>query len=152
MITKIQYKKLDGKGLRNFTVQKDLTLEILTEDKSKEGITKTFIQGGTFVGEPILAKLSRRSENGNWIQYGEGKGFIVRNEDNTGAWLIPIKVTAPPIEKAIENIVKNSEETVVSDIQHDLDYINNNPQKKYFGFTAKQLIIIGIALLIVRKL
>jgi len=100
MITKIQYKKLDGKGLRNFTVQKDLTLEILTEDKSKEGITKTFIKGGTFVGEPILAKLSRRSDNGNWIQYGQGQGFMVRNEDNTGAWIIPIKVAAPPIDKS----------------------------------------------------
>jgi hypothetical protein len=60
MITKIQYKKLDGKGQRDFTVQKDLTLEILTEDKSKEGITKTFIKDGTFFGEPVLAKLSRR--------------------------------------------------------------------------------------------
>lgn len=150
MITKIQYKKLDGKGLRNFTVQKDLTLEILTEDKSKEGITKTFIKDGTFLGEPVLAKLSRRLDNGNWIQYGEGKGFMVRNEDNSGAWLIPIKVTAPPIEKVEVTDVKP--ETLVDDIQHDLDYINNNPQKKYLGFTAKQLIIIGIALLIVRKL
>jgi hypothetical protein len=152
MITKIQYKKLDGKGLRNFTVQKDLTLEILTEDKSKEGITKTFIKGGTFVGEPILAKLSRRSENGNWIQYGEGKGFIVRNEDNTGAWLIPIAITAPPIDKSEVTKIDATPETLVSDIQNDLDYINNNPQKRYLGFTAKQLIIIGIALLIVRKL
>ena len=130
MITKIQYKKLDGKGLRNFTVQKDLTLEILTEDKSKEGITKTFIKDGTFVGEPILAKLSRRSENGNWIQYGEGKGFIVRNEDNTGAWLIPIAITAPPIDKSEVTKIDATPETLVSDIQNDLDYINNNPQKK----------------------
>jgi hypothetical protein len=151
MITKIQYKKLDGKGLRNFTVQKDLTLEILTEDKSKEGITKTFIKDGTFLGEPVLAKLSRRLDNGNWIQYGEGKGFMVRNEDNSGAWLIPIKVTAPPIEK-IEVKEVNPNETVITDIQNDLEYINNNPEKKYLGFTAKQLIIIGIALLIVRKL
>jgi hypothetical protein len=151
MITKIQYKKLDGKGLRNFTVQKDLTLEILTEDKSKEGVTKTFIKDGTFLGEPVLAKLSRRLDNGNWVQYGEGKGFIVRNEDNTGAWLIPIKVTAPPIEK-IEVKEVNPNETVITDIQNDLEYINNNPEKKYLGFTAKQLIIIGIALLIVRKL
>jgi len=150
MITKIQYKKLDGKGQRDFTVQKDLTLEILTEDKSKEGITKTFIKDGTFLGEPVLAKLSRRLDNGNWVQYGEGKGFLVRNEDNTGAWLIPIKVTAPPIAKI--EVIEPKKETLVEDIKSDLDYINKNPEKKYLGFTAKQLIIIGIALLIVRKL
>ena len=155
MITKSKFKKLDAKGVRPFSVVKDLTLEILTEDSSVEGTTKTFIKDGTFNGELVAVKLQRKSDNGNWIQYGEGKGFMVRNEKNNGFWLIPFNVTKPAIAN-IQNVLATSSvdksETLVEDITNDIKYINDNPEKKYLGFTAKQLIIIGIALLIIRKL
>jgi hypothetical protein len=154
MITKSKYKKLDAKGVRPFSVVKDLTLEILTENPSVEGTTKTFIKDGTFNGELVAVKLQRKMNNGNWVQYGEGKGFMVRNEANNGFWLIPFNVTKPasnPIENIVST-VKEEQDTLLEDVQNDIQYINDNPQKKILGFTYKQIAIIAVLLLIVRKL
>jgi hypothetical protein len=155
MITKSKFKKLDAKGVRPFSVVKDLTLEILTEDSSTEGTTKTFIQGGTFNGELVAVKLQRKLDNGNWVQYGEGKGFMVRNESNNGFWLVPFNVTKPAIASVSSGIIASSEnptETLIEDITNDIQYINDNPTKKILGFTYKQIAIIAVLLLIVRKL
>ena len=155
MITKVQYKKLDGKGIRPFSVSKDFNLDILTENPSKEGTVKTFMKDGSFMGEPVLAKLQRKMDNGNFVQYGQGKGFMVRNEDSSGMWLIPLEFTKPISEEVVlidSTIEKDEADTLGNQIQHDLDYINNNPEKKYLGFTARQLIVIAIALLIVKKI
>lgn len=155
MITKSKYRKLDAKGVRPFSVVKDLTLEILTENPSAEGTTKTFIQDGTFNGELVAVKLQRKLDNGNWVQYGEGKGFMVRNESNNGFWLVPFNVTKPanttkPSE--IDSSLDNATDTLVEDISKDIQYINDNPQKKILGFTYKQIAIIAVLLLIARKL
>jgi hypothetical protein len=155
MITKSKFKKLDAKGVRPFSVVKDLTLEILTEDSSTEGTTKTFIQDGTFNGELVAVKLQRKLDNGNWVQYGEGKGFMVRNESNNGFWLVPFNVTKPAIASVSSGIIASSEnptETLIEDITNDIQYINDNPTKKILGFTYKQIAIIAVLLLIVRKL
>ena len=154
MITKVQYKKLDDKGILPFSVSKDFNLGILTENPSKEGTVKTFIKDGSFMGEPVLAKLQRKMENGNFVQYGQGKGFMVRNEDSSGMWLIPLEFTKPISEEVvlIDSIVKDEAKTLEDQIKYDLDYINKNPEKKYLGFTARQLIVIAIALLIVKKI
>lgn len=155
MITKSKYKKLDAKGVRPFSVVKDLTLEILTENPSVEGTTKTFIQDGTFNGELVAVKLQRKLDNGNWVQYGEGKGFMVRNESNNGFWLVPFNVTKPAnIEKPSELLTSfdNVKDTLVEDISNDIQYINENPQKKILGFTYKQIAIIAVLLIIARKL
>ncbi len=154
MITKVQYKKLDGKGIRPFSVSKDFNLDILTENPSKEGTVKTFMKDGSFMGEPVEAKLQRKMRNGNFVQYGQGKGFMVRNEDSSGMWLIPLEFTKPISEEVvlIDSIVKDEAKTLEDQIKYDLDYINKNPEKKYLGFTARQLIVIAIALLIVKKI
>jgi hypothetical protein len=155
MITKSKYRKLDSKGVRPFSVVKDLTLEILTEDSSTEGTTKTFIQDGTFNGELVAVKLQRKLDNGNWVQYGEGKGFMVRNESNNGFWLVPFNVTKPAISNKSSDVAPSSDnatDTLVEDISNDIQYINDNPQKKILGFTYKQIALIAVLLLIVRKL
>jgi hypothetical protein len=155
MITKSKFKKLDAKGVRPFSVVKDLTLEILTEDSSTEGTTKTFIQDGTFNGELVAVKLQRKLDNGNWVQYGEGKGFMVRNESNNGFWLVPFNVTKPAIASVPNDLATTSDnatDTLIEDITNDIQYINDNPTKKILGFTYKQIAIIAVLLLIVRKL
>jgi hypothetical protein len=154
MITKAQYKRLDNKGERPFSVVKDLTLEILTENPSVEGTTKTFIKDGNFMGELVAVKLQRKMDNGNWIRYGEGKGFMVRKEDKSGFWLVPFSVTKPssnPVEDVLP-IIKNEQDTLIDEVNKDIQYINENPQKKVLGFTYKQIAIIAVLLLIVRKL
>lgn len=155
MITKSKFKKLDAKGTRPFSVVKDLTLEILTENQGAEGTTKTFIENGTFNGELVAVKLQRKLDNGNWVQYGEGKGFMVRNEQNNGFWLVPFNVTKPAIDNIPNDIAptsSNATDTLVEDITNDIQYINENPTKKILGFTYKQIAIIAVLLLIVRKL
>jgi hypothetical protein len=155
MITRSKYKKLDARGIRPFSVVKDLTLEILTENPSAEGTTKTFIENGTFNGDLVAVKLQRKSDNGNWIQYGEGKGFMVRNEQNNGFWLVPFNVTKPAFSSAdgdVATTVNETTDTLIEDIKNDIEYINDNPQKKILGFTYKQIALIAVLLLIVRKL
>lgn len=154
MITKSKYKKIDAKGVRPFSVVKDLTLEVLTENPRIDGTTKTFIENGTFNGELVAVKLQRKLDNGNWVQYGEGKGFMVRNESNDGFWLVPYNVTKPAFANVegstdpIDEIANN----IVEDVKKDIQYINDNPQKKILGFTYKQIAIIAVLLIIVRKL
>jgi hypothetical protein len=154
MITKSKYKKIDAKGVRPFSVVKDLTLEVLTENPRIDGTTKTFIENGTFNGELVAVKLQRKLDNGNWVQYGEGKGFMVRNESNDGFWLVPFNVTKPAIASVSNNLktANDATDTLVEDIKNDIQYINDNPQKKVLGFTYKQIAIVAILLLIVRKL
>jgi hypothetical protein len=155
MITKSKYRKLDAKGTRPFSVVKDLTLEILTENPSAEGTTKTFIENGTFNGDLVAVKLQRKLDNGNWVQYGEGKGFMVRNEQNNGFWLVPFNVTKPAFSSAdgdVATTVDETTDTLIEDIKNDIEYINDNPTKKILGFTYKQIALIAVLLLIVRKL
>jgi hypothetical protein len=155
MITRSKYRKIDAKGARPFSVVKDLTLEILTENPRIDGTTKTFIKDGTFNGELVAVKLQRKLDNGNWVQYGEGKGFMVRNEQNNGFWLVPFNVTKPSFYSAdgdVATAVNENTDTLIEDIKNDIEYINDNPQKKILGFTYKQIALIAVLLLIVRKL
>ena len=150
MITKIQFKRLDSKGLRPFSVKQDVTLEILTSDKSKEGIKKTFIAGGKFMGEPVDARVQRRLENGNWVRFQSGKGFIVVDEDKKGCWIIPAVNTDSVEDDSVNPTVETK--SFSTEIKNDLEYINNNPDKKILGFTYKQILIVSVLLLIARKL
>jgi hypothetical protein len=155
MITKSRYKKIDNKGVRPFSVVKDLTLEVLTENPRIDGTTKTFIENGTFNGELVAVKLQRKLDNGNWVQYGEGKGFMVRNESNDGFWLVPYNVTKPAfanVDGAITEHTDEAKDNLIEDITNDIQYINENPTKKILGFTYKQIAIIAVLLIIVRKL
>ena len=130
MITKSKFKKIDAKGVRPFSVVKDLTLEVLTENPRIDGTTKTF------------------------IQYGEGKGFMVRNESNDGFWLVPYNVTKPAFANVDGNTdpVDEIANNIVEDVKKDIQYINDNPTKKILGFTYKQIAIIAVLLIIARKL
>lgn len=155
MIIKSKYKTIDAKGIRPFSVVKDLKLEVLTENPRVEGTTKTFIKDGTFNGELVVVKLQRKLDNGNWVKYGEGKGFMVRNESNDGFWLVPFNLTRPVfynVEGDVSSSTDVKNETLVEDITNDIQYINENPKKKILGFTYKQIAIIAVLLLIARKL
>jgi hypothetical protein len=150
MITQVQFKRLDSKGIRPFSVTEDVTKEILTSNPQKEGITRTFRKGGKFFGEPVEARIQKRMKNGNYVRHGQGKGFMVVDEDGKGCWILPAKETSSFVEEEI--VTENNDKTLVSDIQNDVNYINNNPEKKVLGFTYKQIAIVAILVLIARKL
>jgi len=157
MITKIQYKKIDNKGIIPFSVKNDLTLEILTEDKSVEGSIRTFKAGGTFYGELVACRLATKSENGSFVPNGDGVGLMVRNENNSGCWLIPVKQAIP----MDDNIIKPQNQDITRlDSEDNLSLIGNNEslnkcsckEDKILGFSYMQLAIIGALLLIVKNI
>jgi len=154
MIVKTQFKRLDNKGIRPFSVKEDVELEILTADPSLEGIKKTFIKGGKFYGEPVEMRLQRKMPNGNFVRFGQGKGFMVIDETGKGCWLIKADNTETTFsnEDEIVEPITIKGKSMVSEIQNDISYINENPEKKVFGFTYKQIAIVAILVLIARKL
>jgi len=159
MITKIQYKKLDDKGIVPFTVKNDLTLEILTEDKSKEGIVRTFRAGGTFYGELIACKLLTQTDSGSFMPNGQGAGLMVRNEDNTGCWIIPAKQSIPMNDNVVSTPILDSTRLSDSnltskdiDSNYDLELKEDKSDKKILGFTYKQLIVIGALIILIKNI
>ena len=160
MITKTMFKKLDTNGIVPFSVIQDTTLEVLTEKPSSEGVLKTFIANGTFNGELVSVRIQKRMDDGNFIPYGEGDGYMVRNDDNSGFWLVPVSITK---QKDINSIIELENNLIITKVEDlitgnsDLiignsDLIIGNSDKKILGFTYKQLAIIAVLLLIVRKI
>ncbi len=156
MITKIQYKKADNKGIVPFTVKEDLTLEILTEDLSTEGAIKTFRNGGTFYGELVMCKMAIKTSKGDFKPSGKGVGLMVRNEGNTGCWLIPSSKAIPMEDNVISQpkLDPTSLEGKGMSFNEEVEMIEKKPcgckNNKIFGFTYKQLAIVGGLLLAVK--
>jgi hypothetical protein len=156
MITKIQYKKIDNKGIIPFTVKNDLTLEILTEDKSTEGVVRTFREGGTFYGELVACKLLTQTESGSFAPSGQGLGLMVRNEGNTGCWLVPVKQAIPMEDNVIS--APKLDNTRLPDLgvsnEDSLELSNElkDDNKKILGFTYKQLIVIGVLIILIKNI
>lgn len=149
MITQTQYKRIGKNGIVPFSVKKDITLEILTSDPSKEGVKKTFLSGGKFQGELVEARIQRKSDKGNWIRFGQGKGFMVIDEDKKGCWIVPIDNTTPVKEQKMDEVITDSEQNTNDNLK-SLQSIE--PEKKIFGFTYKQIAIVAVLVLIARKL
>lgn len=157
MITKIQYKKIDEKGIIPFSVKNDLTLEILTEDKSVEGSIRTFKAGGTFYGELVACRLATKSENGSFVPNGEGVGLMVRNENNSGCWLIPVKQAIPMDDDIIKPKQQDITRLDSNDISSSIDTFQSTDEcscknGKILGFSYMQLAVIGALLLIVKNI
>jgi hypothetical protein len=156
MITKIQYKKADDKGIVPFTVKEDLTLEILTENLSTEGAIKTFREGGTFYGELVMCRMAIKTPDGKFKPSGQGVGLMVRNEGNTGCWLIPSAKAIPMEDNVISQpkLDPTSLEDKGMSFNEEVALIEKTPcgcnNKKILGFTYKQLAIVGGLLLIVK--
>ena len=157
MITKIQYKKADNKGIVPFTVKENLTLEILTEDSSTEGAIKTFMQGGTFYGELVVCRMAVKTNDGNFKPSGQGVGLMVRNEGNTGCWLIPSSKAIPMDDNVISRpkLDPTSIEDKGISFNEEVSEVSKPcscNDKKIFGFTYKQLAVIGGLLLAVKMI
>lgn len=152
MITRTQWKPLDGRGIVPFTVSKSITLDLYTCDKDKEGTKQTFMKDSKFEGQLVKARISKQLLNGAFVPYSEESGLMVITPDKSGYYLVPTSV-AQPIEE-VESINEQTpiNKTLTSELEAGLNDINNHPDRKYFGFTVKQLLIIGVIAIIVRKL
>ena len=160
MITKTQFKKIDNKGLRPYTIGKDITFEIFTDKPAIEGTKKTFLKDGVFYGEPVRARIHKH-HFGNFVRHAEGNGVMVANEDKSGFYLIPMNLVSETNEHSnatgtdastITGDATDTASTISGEIKNDINTINSNPNKKVFGFTYKQIAIIAVLLLIVRKI
>jgi hypothetical protein len=152
MITRTQWKPLDARGIVPFTVNKSITLDLYTCDKDKEGTKQTFMKDSKFEGQLVRARISKRLLNGAFVPHTETSGLMVATPDKSGYYLIPTSVAQPIEEVEMDETISPMNKSLTSDIQTKLTDINENTEKKYFGFTVKQLLVIGVALLIVRKL
>lgn len=153
MITKTKYKRLDGNGMRRFTVNQDVTLEILTSSTEHEGKERTFLANGSFYGEPVLASIQRKTKSGSWESYGEGEGIMVYDQENKsqGFWLIPMRYIEDyqdESEKATESLPDNEKSESTQLISKASTFMD----QKVFGFTYKQVLFITALIIIAKKL
>jgi hypothetical protein len=157
MITKVKFKRLDTRGVVPFKVKETITLPLLNADLSKDGVTQIFNGGGTFNGELVYASVDKEMGNGIFKTIAEGTGLMVVNDDKSGLYLIPVENVTEATKSVDDFIDRSSSSPEV--ISNGTDQIENafndamsDTKHKVFGFTYKQLAIIGVLLLIVRKL
>lgn len=156
MITKVKFKRLDTRGVVPFKVKETITLPLLNADKSKDGVTQIFNGGGTFNGELVYASVDKEMGNGIFKTIAEGTGLMVVNDDKSGLYLIPVENVTEPTKSVDDLIDRSSSSPEVTDgmaqIENSFNDAMSDTKHKVFGFTYKQLAIIGVLLLIVRKL
>lgn len=156
MITKVKFKRLDTRGVVPFKVKETITLPLLNADKSKDGVTQIFNGGGTFNGELVYASVDKEMGNGIFKTIAEGTGLMVVNDDKSGLYLIPVENVTEPTKSVDDLIDRSSSSPEVTDgiaqIENGFNDAMSDTKHKVFGFTYKQLAIIGVLLLIVRKL
>lgn len=158
MITKTQIKKLDNKGIVPFTVKSDITTPLLDCDRSKVGMKKTFFSGGKNYGELVYAVVGIQDESGKMNLADKGAALLIKDPENGGHYLIKAENATPwndtdtSSADGSENTDSKQETSPV--IEHLVSEANSklNSPKTYFGFTTKQLLIVGVLLLIVKKL
>ena len=157
MITKVKFKKLDNKGIVPFKVKETITLPLLNADKSKEGVTQIFNGGGTFNGELVYARVDKEMGNGLYQTIAEGTGLMIVNEDNTGLYLVPVE-NVTEVTKSVDDLINRTSSSPeitsesISQVEESFNEAMSDTKHKVFGFTYKQLAIIGVLLLIVRKI
>ncbi len=157
MITKTQIKKLDNNGVVPFTVKSDITTPLLDCDISKVGMKKTFFSGGKNYGELVYASVGIQDQTGKMSLADKGAALLVKDPENGGHYLIKAE-NAIPWNDPNTSSADGSENTSTTEaspvIEHLVSEANTklNSPKTYFGFTAKQLLIVGVLLLIVKKL
>jgi len=156
MLSKIEYRRLDTRGVVPFKVKKDLSLEILTNESRHEGKVKTFSENGIFYGELVAFKIHEKTRDGNYVCNNNGVGLMVVNDDITGCWIIPVSLVEPVEEIQNSNDeVKAIVEDEKSDDLYDIDITYNDKNildKKILGLTIKQLIVITVLAIIIKKI
>lgn len=153
MLSKLQYKKLDDKGLVPFTVKDDVILNIITENEGIADHTMFFSKNGMFYGELVAVKVYPIKNGLIERDYISGVGLMVQNQSGDGCYVVPAN-KCNPIDETKEAI--NPIETVNKEFDKpkqssDIEVLVNEP-KKVLGFTYKQLLIIGLIAIIIRKI
>lgn len=162
MLVRADYRDVLDKGFKTVSPKENLELEIITTNPTIEGQKRTFLKGGKIIAEKLECRLIEVDQLGNPISsLGQGIGYVVRNEDNTGVWILDAS--------KVEEKEAEAPSTPIQEVVKDLGNSNSEPKdelaqmtaqanellsskKTYFGFTPKQLLIVGVLLLIVRKL
>lgn len=156
MITQTQFKRLDNRGIVPFTVKEDVSLELLTDKSHKEGCTRTFLKGGNFNGELVQVRVRAKDKYNRFVPYMNAVGLMVKEEDGSGYYLVPINnVTDVKMSNVEGSTSEGIDRTNTADVNSAIDDVSSalkDDKKKYFGFTAKQLVIIGVLVLIARNI
>ena len=152
MLSKVQYKRLDDKGVVPFKVKEDVVLELYSDNENKHKDTKYFSANGTFYGELVAVKVYPVKNGLIDRDFISGVGLMIENESKDGYWIVPANKCIPlDGEIEVENSVNSVDEVFEKPVRKEFKTLNEEP-KKVLGFTYKQLLIIGLIALVVRKL
>lgn len=159
MITKSQHKKLDDKGVQVYTVNRNITLPLLTSVKQFAGRKTTLVEGSKVEGEKVKAKIVKQDENGKWQPYAISEGLAVRSEG--GYYLVPIDEltwNANPWNPENDEVKTgfDGNATVNDNLQEAKEVVSETiktgNEKKILGFTYTQLAVIGIVAFVISKI
>jgi hypothetical protein len=155
MISKVRYQQLDDQGERYFTVTDSVTVPLLTELEASAGKERSFNKGGKFSGIPVYMQIAKK-DGELFVPFGEVQGFMVSVED--GVYLVPMEIVGILEEAEIKamdtakTVVKDVAEVAETVIQKTEDEVKNFNPKHTLGFSYKQLLVIGVAALLIVKL
>lgn len=132
--------------LYDFIMKDQIELEVI----SPEGATdkNIFFKGGKISGTPVRAAI----KNLDTDQVALVEGVIVK--DPKGAYLIPKKFVEKAksllneSKKETENLIDATEKIAEETVQK----AKNFDPEKTFGFTGKQLLVMGVTVLIIVKI
>lgn len=157
MITKSRFKKLDNKGEQVFKVTKTVEVPLLTSVRRAAGTKKIVTEGATIKGEKVRAQVLVQDKNNPkvWQPYGDAVGIKIPHEE--GYFIVPIDAVTwdsdPWNDNGTETKRAFDGAEVVETAKEEIQTAIQNPDdKKYFGFSAKQLLVIAGIVFVVTKI
>jgi hypothetical protein len=129
--------------LYDFTIKNQVSLPLLSpHESSKE---TTYLEGGNVKGTPVLAQLQQDGQKKTL------EGVLVK--DVEGIFLIPKEFVAKAVVPLIDAVEASAETALETAEDITKEAVKESvADKKVLGFTKKQLLAIGIAMLVVTKL
>lgn len=158
MITKSRHKKLDDKGVQEYTVNRNITLPLLTSVKNFAGRKTTLVEGSKVQGEKVTAQIVKLDKDNKWQPFAISEGIAVVSEG--GYYLVPVdSLTWNANPWNPENDTKTNFDgnaTVNDNLQEAKEVVSTTikegNEKKILGFTYTQLAVIGIVAFVISKI
>lgn len=142
-----QLNNLVGK----FKVKENVTVAIDSPLQDVQGTTKTFLKDSIVEGN-LWMEMSRGNKK---------QRRVVMVQDENGRYLIPKKALTPITDSEIQSTSQIKEleskvENILEEVKNEAKSLTSEPsdflEKKYAGFTGKQILVGAIGVIILVKL
>ena len=156
MKSNVRWQQIGGDG--EFMISETQTHPIFTMKDALVGTERSFIKDGMVSGMPVHAQVIVQKDGG-FVPYKETKGVLVKDEG--GVYILPFSMLMEKHSNADgdSTIVEEAGE-VVGGVVEGVEELGEKviketekfDPKSAFGFSYKQLLVIGVVALIVIKL